>query len=306
MAALFFIFALLRVFLLAPESASANAVLIDTSVTATAATVILSQHDFRWYTNTNAVTPVTALAAVNTSAETPNAGTAVRLRMNVSADLLTLTSGATFALQYANSPLGTFTTVGTSTAWAFTDNASVADGQTLPSTLLGSSTIAESYSESNPTVGTPTTLAQNDRGEWDWALVNLSASPASQWVFRMAYSSGTLLDTYVRYPTFSAQTPPPPPGGGGGGGPVGVPPLIGGPLPFPYPPKKPPLALPDPLSILSMIDLNGDNRIDMADFSILLFYYGQSGSQIAFIDFNRDGIVDLADVSILLYYWTVS
>ncbi len=48
-------------------------------------------------------------------------------------------------------------------------------------------------------------------------------------------------------------------------------------------------------------DLNGDGRVNLADFSILLYYWGTS-NPIA--DLNGDGIVDIQDLSILLYYWT--
>ncbi len=48
-------------------------------------------------------------------------------------------------------------------------------------------------------------------------------------------------------------------------------------------------------------DLNGDNKVNLGDFSILLYYWGTS-SQIA--DLNGDGKVDLQDLSILLFNWT--
>ncbi len=48
-------------------------------------------------------------------------------------------------------------------------------------------------------------------------------------------------------------------------------------------------------------DLNHDGKVNLADFSILLYYWGTS-SPIA--DLNSDGKVNLADFSILLYYWT--
>lgn len=50
-----------------------------------------------------------------------------------------------------------------------------------------------------------------------------------------------------------------------------------------------------------LADLNGDGKVNLADFSILLYYWGTS-SPIA--DLNGDGTVNLADFSILLYYWT--
>ena len=49
-------------------------------------------------------------------------------------------------------------------------------------------------------------------------------------------------------------------------------------------------------------DLNNDSRVDLVDFSILLFNWGVPKDPIA--DLNKDGKVDLVDFSILLYWWT--
>ena len=48
-------------------------------------------------------------------------------------------------------------------------------------------------------------------------------------------------------------------------------------------------------------DLNHDGKVNLADFSIMLFYWGTS---TPLADLNGDGKVDLRDMSILLYYWT--
>ncbi len=48
-------------------------------------------------------------------------------------------------------------------------------------------------------------------------------------------------------------------------------------------------------------NLNRDGRVDLVDFSILLYWWGKSHSCV---DQNHDGIVDLVDFSILLYWWT--
>jgi cysteine-rich repeat protein len=50
-----------------------------------------------------------------------------------------------------------------------------------------------------------------------------------------------------------------------------------------------------------LADLNGDGKVNLADFSILLYYWNTS---TALADLNGDGKVDLRDLSILLYYWT--
>ncbi len=48
-------------------------------------------------------------------------------------------------------------------------------------------------------------------------------------------------------------------------------------------------------------DLNGDKKINLVDFSILLYYWGKRGTSA---DINGDGIVGLTDFSIMMYYWT--
>jgi hypothetical protein len=48
-------------------------------------------------------------------------------------------------------------------------------------------------------------------------------------------------------------------------------------------------------------DLNGDGKVNLIDFSILLAHWGQAWPRG---DLNGNGIVDLPDLSILLFYWT--
>ncbi|HVM76711.1 MAG TPA: DUF4215 domain-containing protein [Candidatus Paceibacterota bacterium] len=50
-----------------------------------------------------------------------------------------------------------------------------------------------------------------------------------------------------------------------------------------------------------LADLNGDGKVNLADFSILLFYWGTS---TPLADLNGDGKVNLSDFSILLFNWT--
>ena len=50
-------------------------------------------------------------------------------------------------------------------------------------------------------------------------------------------------------------------------------------------------------------DLNGDGRVDLVDFSILIYWF-EKPNPPAHIDLNGDDIVDLVDFSILAYYWT--
>jgi len=48
-------------------------------------------------------------------------------------------------------------------------------------------------------------------------------------------------------------------------------------------------------------DLNHDGRVDLVDFSIMLYWWGRYNECA---DQNSDGIVDLIDFSIMLYWWT--
>lgn len=51
------------------------------------------------------------------------------------------------------------------------------------------------------------------------------------------------------------------------------------------------------------VDLNGDDRINLADFLILAYRFNNPSSSIK-VDLNGDGLFNLTDVSILVYYWT--
>ncbi len=48
-------------------------------------------------------------------------------------------------------------------------------------------------------------------------------------------------------------------------------------------------------------DINNDNRVNLIDFSVLLFYWGAANDAA---DLNSDGIIGLPDFSILLFNWT--
>src|SRR3989339_334332 len=47
--------------------------------------------------------------------------------------------------------------------------------------------------------------------------------------------------------------------------------------------------------------LNHDGRVNLTDFSILLYWWGTDN---ACADQNQNGVVDLVDFSIMMYYWT--
>jgi hypothetical protein len=51
-------------------------------------------------------------------------------------------------------------------------------------------------------------------------------------------------------------------------------------------------------------DINKDGKVDLIDFSILLFYWGKSNPVQARADINHDSVVNIIDFSVMLYYWT--
>lgn len=52
-------------------------------------------------------------------------------------------------------------------------------------------------------------------------------------------------------------------------------------------------------------DLNRDGRVNLVDFSILLFWWASDGGDSdPPADINLDGTVSLTDFSIMLFNWT--
>ncbi len=61
---------------------------------------------------------------------------------------------------------------------------------------------------------------------------------------------------------------------------------------------------PDPCTGKRPGDLNCDGRVNLTDFSILLFYWKKTNPANPRADINSDGRVTIVDLSILLYWWT--
>ena len=97
---------------------------------------------------------------------------------------------------------GTFTDVGpfSSTGdWRFFNNASVTDGTTLPTTLISTSDVPESYEEINPSVANPNAIDIGERGEWDWVIQSNTSTPDT-FFFRMVKADNSPLDGYTNFP----------------------------------------------------------------------------------------------------------
>jgi len=68
----------------------------------------------------------------------------------------------------------------------------------------------------------------------------------------------------------------------------------------------PPTLLPPPPGVIlcAGADLNFDGDINMADISILLFYWNQFYPRNNCVDVNKDSVVDLGDFSLVMFGWT--
>lgn len=77
------------------------------------------------------------------------------------------------------------------------------------------------------------------------------------------------------------------------------------PPPEPEPTPTPaPAPAPDPCDGKNRADINCDGKVNLVDFSILLFYWKKTNPANARADISRDGVVNLTDLSILLFHWT--
>lgn len=290
------------------EVKSQNNINVNTSAIVSS-TAVLTQANYRWYRNEDALTPIVPLSSENTGTSTPTTNGTLRLRINLAAGEL-IGAGTTLKLQYSDVLGGTYTDLSSSSAWIFFDNPSVADGQIIIDNLLSNSTVGESYGESNPSAASPSAINPTEYGEWDWVIQNNSANQDSNWYFRVVYSSGTLLSAYNRYPTLIAASTTTPSGGGGSSGGGGGGSNSGGSTGYISPINpEPDIVKPKPRSPcddlkLQIVDLNGDCRVDIVDLSILLYYYKKTGNSISRFDFNSNRVVDFPDISIMMYYWT--
>ena len=180
---------------------------------------------YAWYANEDAITPtdtwpegVTASELAQDEpivAEYPSkTGDELRLRMGIGV-ASTNANGQAFKLQFAEgetcSPVLSWIDVGpagSSTAlWAGYDNASVADGTTLSSGVLASTTDLQSYEEENDSVALPNAFNIGEFAEHDWTLVN-QANAGTSYCFRMVNSDGVIFKTYDEYPQLVTNIAP--------------------------------------------------------------------------------------------------
>lgn len=180
---------------------------------------VFTQTSYRWYANTNALTPIdpwpegaTDLAESDplTEAYASKLGGQLRLRMAVQNANVTLgASEKAFTLEYATTTASvcdanrSWYEVGaigsTTAAWRGYNNGAVSDGATLGSLLLTGTMTAATYEEQNDTSPNPNSIAVGNSLEFDWALEN-NAEPGTEYCFRMVEAGGALFAAYSDYP----------------------------------------------------------------------------------------------------------
>ncbi len=168
-----------------------------------------TQSDFRFYQNTNALQPSVTLGNLSATTTLTSTSSPIRLRINVIASSASVsTTSRTFLLQVATSTSSTWFNIGSTTNWSMFNNSSVTDGATISSTLLASSNVSESYSESNVTAANPNALAIGQSGEWDFVLDPSGATSGSTYFFRLTSPDGSAFNAYTNYPSIVIDGPP--------------------------------------------------------------------------------------------------
>ncbi len=178
---------------------------------------VYTQLSSRWYFNTNAQTPttpwsdgVTSLLEQEPISEATSLitnGQEVRLRLSAAVSNATSTAGADLKLQFGAglecTAVGTWTDVGasgSSAIWRGFNNAAVADGSTLTTTLLASTTVAQTYEENGFATSTPNQIPLGGVAEWDFVLEHNGAAAGTNYCFRLVESDNTPLGNYAHYP----------------------------------------------------------------------------------------------------------
>jgi hypothetical protein len=182
-----------------------------------------SQSAYRFLANADGVTPGAVLAAQDTAAIAPTAGTAFRLRtlLHVGATRVAVNT-ANFKLQTALRS-GTCDTAFSGETYADVSAASGAIryfNNTTPASnasiaAIGNdpahgtdTTVPETYAEANNFANTQTALSPGDDAMWDFALVNNSASIGTAYCFRIVTSAGAVLDSYSVIPEIDIDSAP--------------------------------------------------------------------------------------------------
>ncbi|MCA9354007.1 MAG: DUF2341 domain-containing protein [Candidatus Kaiserbacteria bacterium] len=186
------------------------------------------QLSFMWYENTAAVTPTTPWqigtegvteGVAITGAGAVDNGDVLRLRLNLEASNATGSVDTNaFTLQYAAAASGQCDLVtawfdlgeqgSTTASFSGYNNAGVADGATLPSTLLTDTTISGTYEERNYSDFLPSDVPVGDVVEYDWVIEATNVSVNTNYCFRLTRAQGSALEIYTTYPELETVGPP--------------------------------------------------------------------------------------------------
>lgn len=177
-----------------------------------------TQNRYRWYANTDAISPTDPwpVGATNLAENTtinggnrPSADDVLRLRMSVQNSVAQLDANAQdFKLQFGTgatcSSVSNWQDIGTMASttapWRGYDNASVADAATISSLVLTGADVGGSYEEENNSALNPNIVAVGEDVEYDWVLQAHNLVDETNYCFRMVESDGTVFNTYTNYP----------------------------------------------------------------------------------------------------------
>ncbi|HCM51544.1 TPA: hypothetical protein DIS56_00170 [Candidatus Saccharibacteria bacterium] len=174
----------------------------------------LTQNDFEFWVDNDALTPVaiwgnpdiaenTALNALPPSNDPIDPADEIRIRMNISVTAATLAaSSEDFILQYKEAQDCT-----DGAAWTDVDAAAgagtwrfaasgVTDNSTLTTLLVSTSDVAGRYNRSDPTTTNPNAVTAGQEFEWDWHVEYNGTAAAKTYCFRMVKSPVAALDAY--------------------------------------------------------------------------------------------------------------
>lgn len=186
-----------------------------------------TQSAYRFYANTNGLTPTDPWPAggadydentpVTSSGDSIAVNTRLRIRMNLKVTNATTTTLAqAFKLQYVAADdcanalnWSDVPGIGASgVPWRGYNNTTPADGASIPSYLLSSSTVTQTYEEENNSAANPNQIDVGAYAEWDWVIEQLQATASTLYCFRMVRSDGTPLDVYENYPQILTNAAP--------------------------------------------------------------------------------------------------
>lgn len=181
-----------------------------------------TQSAYRFFENSNSTDVGSPLAAQDTAASLSLAGAAFRLRALIHiGDSQLKSSGQSFKLQFAQRGADsqcdtsfsgeTYSDVTTSTAIAYNDNSTPADGTALTSnandpTHSSDTVVNQTYEELNNFTNSQAAIAAGQDGKWDFSLKDNNATPtAATYCLRVVKNDGTLLDDYSVIPQITTS-----------------------------------------------------------------------------------------------------